>query len=408
MPRWLLRLPSLAWLALALSAYGSDPTSAFFEKRLKADPDDFIAANQYADRLLTAARRTGRIDELRRANEVAQLSLRALPAEQNAGGAAVSARVAMAMHRFTEARQFSERLREETPAKPLPYQLLGDAAMELGDLSAARAHFDRLAELVGSSAAVESRLARLAWLRGALDEAAKHWEAALTDARANAAEDPDTLAWCLVQRGEFAFRLGRWDEAEQWYVEARKLNPNGWAAADHLAELRAAQGKDAEAIELFTKAATDTDRPEIWQALGDYHLFSKRPAEAKAAHDKALAGYRASVDKGELLYVHHLAGFYTDSQENAEEAVKWARKDLAERQTAAAWDVLAWALYRANDLTSAKEAAQKALATGLVDPHVLYHAAMIEMSAGNVGEGQRLLRRCAEVNPHFNAFHAHR
>jgi tetratricopeptide (TPR) repeat protein len=288
----------------------------------------------------------------------------------------------------------------------LPLQLLGDASMEIGELDAAAKAFDQLGELTGSSVGTEARAARLAWMRGKLDEWQEHLEQLLALARETG--DPETLTWALVQCGESAFRRGDVTNAEKHYDEALKLAPAYWSALEHMAELRGAQGRDDDAVAMFTKAAELTDRPEMWQALGDLHLFKRRTAEAKAAHDRALTGYQASIDRGETLYVHHLAGFYCDSQENAEEAVKWARRDLETRKSANAWDTLAWALSKSGDSAGALDAARKAIATGLADPHVLQHAGLIFLGAGEVPEGQRLLKRCAEINPHFTGFHVHR
>jgi hypothetical protein len=108
------------------------------------------------------------------------------------------------------------------------------------------------------------------------------------------------------------------------------------------------------------------------------------------------------------LYVHHLAGFYADSKEDPAAALKWAQRDLELRQSAYAWDALAWAQYRHGNIEDAQRSAASALVDGLADPHVLYHAAMINISAGKIGDGQALLKRSAMVNPRFNAFHAHR
>ncbi len=385
---------------------GLDRGVSFLETRLAGDPDDFFAANQLANRLLRRTRWTGRLDDLRRADEITTLSLKAAPPSMNAGGLAGRARVLSALHRFGEAADLARQLKALTPGKPLPPQLLGDALIELGDLDGAQRAFDEMLALSESGVATEARFAHLAWLRGKLDDDAQHLDDALTFARADS--DRETLVWALVQRGEHAFRRGDHATAEKLYVEAQTLAPENWAVLEHLAELRGAQGRDVEAAQLFEQTAKATDRPELWQALGDLHAFYKRPAEAKTAHDRALAGYRASLDRGEVLYVHHLAGFYSDSQEDAVQAVAFARRDLELRQSGAAWDALAWALYRQGDFPAAAEASAKALATGLDDPHVLYHAATIRLSAGAVKEGQALLRRCAEVNPHFAAFHIHR
>jgi tetratricopeptide (TPR) repeat protein len=405
--------PLLLCLGLTLAAAADDPIArsldaavATLTARVQADPDDFLAAHQLLDRHLRRYAWRGRLDDLRLADEAADRSLRAMPAEQNPGTLAVRIQVRLAQHRFAEARDLAQQLAPLMPGRSEPAQLLGDTLLELGDLTGADRAWAPHAEEFAGSPGGELRHARLAWLRGAVTTAHTHTTRALEAARARTLPEP--LVRTLLAAAELAFRTGDWPRTEDHLREAQKLAPAHWAVLDRLAELRGAQGRDAEAVALFTQAAELSERPEVWQALGDFHLFQKRPAEAKAAHDRALAGYRASLDRGEVLYIHHLAGFYADAQEDAAAAVKWARRDLELRQSAGAWDALAWALYRAGDLPTAREAAGKALADGLADPHVLYHAAMIAMSAGEIAEGQQLLRRCAAVNPHFQAFHVHR
>ena len=408
-----MRFLLFALTALPITALANDVVSErldravdFLEARFKSDPQDFIAANRLFDALLRRSRWTGRLDDLRRASEVAEASSKAAPADFNPGGLAAKAQCALAGHRFDEARNVARQLESLMPGKPLPWQILGDASLEIGDLDEAAKAFDQLAELTGPSVGTEARVARLAWMRGKLDEWQEHLEEALNLARQTG--DAETIAWVLVQCGESAFRRGDFTNAEKHYEEALKWAPAYWSALEHMAELRGAQGRDEEAVAIFTKAAEQTERPEMWQALGDLHLFKRRTDEAKSAHDRALAGYQASIDRGETLYVHHLAGFYSDSQENGQEAVKWARRDLETRKGANAWDTLAWALSKSGDSAGALEAARKAIGTGLADPHVLQHAGLIFLGAGEVPEGQRLLKRCAEINPHFAGFHVHR
>jgi tetratricopeptide (TPR) repeat protein len=403
----------LSLFALPISLLADDSVTerlnravGFLEPRFKGDPQDFIAANRLCDALLRRSRWTGNLDDLRRASEAAEASLKAASADFNPGGLAAKAQCALAGHRFEEARDLARQLASLMPSKSLPVQLLGDASLEIGDLDEAAKAFDQLAELTGPGVGTDARAARLAWMHGKLDEWQQHLGEALASARESG--DPETLAWALVQSGESDFRRGDFANAEKHYEEALKLAPAYWSALEHMAELRGAQGRDEEAVTLFTKAAEQTNRPEIWQALGDLHLFNRRSAEAKAAHDRALAGYQASIDRGEILYVHHLAGFYSDSQENAREAVKCARRDLETRKGAHAWDTLAWALSKSGDSPGALDAARKAIGTGLADPHVLQHAGLIFLGAGEVAEGQRLLKRCSEINPHFTGFHVHR
>ena len=89
-------------------------------------------------------------------------------------------------------------------------------------------------------------------------------------------------------------------------------------------------------------------------------------------------------------------------------AVEWARKDLTLRHSIQAYDALAWALYKKGDIPEAREEIAKALRTGAKDAHLLHHAGIIEMSAGDLVAGKAALQQAATTNPHYNSFHVHR
>ena len=131
-------------------------------------------------------------------------------------------------------------------------------------------------------------------------------------------------------------------------------------------------------------------------------------AVPRTLHDAALAGYLASAARREVHYYHHLAGFYADARQDGAEAVKWARKDIELRDNFMTQDALAWALYRDGQFPAALEVIKKTLVSGVKDPHVLFHAAMIHMAAGQIGEGKRLLQTVSQMNPGYENFHVHR
>ena len=56
-----------------------------------------------------------------------------------------------------------------------------------------------------------------------------------------------------------------------------------------------------------------------------------------------------SVEQGEVHYLHHLAAFFSDVREEPASAIKYARRDLELRHSAAADETLAWALYRGGE-----------------------------------------------------------
>jgi tetratricopeptide (TPR) repeat protein len=68
---------------------------------------------------------------------------------------------------------------------------------------------------------------------------------------------------------------------------------------------------------------------------------------------------------------------------------------------------LAWALYRAGKFDEALGLIDTALSSGVRDARLYHQAATIHSAAGATESGEVLLRRAAEINPHYEAFHAH-
>jgi tetratricopeptide (TPR) repeat protein len=314
--------------------------------------------------------------------------------------------VALAEHRFADARTQAEQLVQLEPGKAGPLILLADALLESGKLAEAEKTIAQLEEIHGATLLTQARRARLCRLCGNLDAAREHYEAVRTAAQE--IRDAFWVSWADVQLGEMAFARGAWEEAETHYSAALARQPEWWTAQEHLAELRAAQGRDEEALKIYEALIARIPRPELLQAVGDLHAFRGRTSEAKPWHDRALAAYERSVAEGSVAMFHHLAGFYCDSQRNPAEAVKWARKDQELRDTAASRDALGWALYLSGDIPGAQAEIEKALGTNPRNPHVLQHAAMIRMSAGDIAAGQEALREVARINPRFQSFHVHR
>ncbi len=395
-------------IAIAFSCCAAEPAPdralEFLESKTKADPDDFIAWNQLGDRFLIRLRDTGDNSWLPRAAAAAAASLRALPENENPGGLALHARVEIASHRFSVAHDCGLRLRELQPGKLAAHLIIFDACLELGDTAAAAAALADIQPLDTNGYNTATRRARLANARGNRDEA----RAQLTAARDAANTQPTAVAWCEIQLGELAFRAGDLDAAEKAYTAALAAVPGGWSAREHLAELRAAQGKYEDALADLTQILATTPRPELLHAAGDIANAAGKPALAADFLNRAATAMLASAERGEVLYLHHLSSLYADSLKRPAAAILWAERDLKERQTAASFDALAWALYLGEKLPAAAAAARSALATGTRDPHILYHAGLILTSAGDLPAGRAALRAAAEVNPRQQAFHFHR
>ena len=60
----------------------------FLARRVKSDPEDFLACSMLASSYLRKTRETGGLDYLERAKNAAQMSLASVPAIKNTGGLA--------------------------------------------------------------------------------------------------------------------------------------------------------------------------------------------------------------------------------------------------------------------------------------------------------------------------------
>ena len=282
--------------------------------------------------------------------------------------------------------------------------LRADVAFQEGDYESARAGYEGALRALRSWA----NLARVAYLKSVTGEASAADALYAEAEREITAKEMRSYAWLEVQLGYRDLIAGRHEAAGVHYERASRAYSGYWLVDEHIGELLAAQRKFDEAVAMYRKVIARNPRPELQQALGDLYLYMGKPGEAKPWHDRALAGYLASVQRGEVQYLHHLAGFYADVRQDGLEAVKWARTDLKLRRSFAAHDAMAWALYRDGRFAEAAAEMREALAPGVNDAHLFFHAGMIDLAAGRTEEGRQFLQRAAQANPHFEAFHVHR
>lgn len=399
-----------AWLGLAGVLPGAGLTNAtdreiqFWQARVPRDESDHVAPTRLGLACLQKARESGEADWYERAERAFREALRRNPEHASARAALASA--LNSRHQFREALPLAERAAREQPNDPFPWGILGDARQELGDLAGAKKAYDQMMTLDPGLFGY-SRLAGWHWITGQAQAALAASLTALEQGRARGAP-VENLAWGEIQVGALHFRAGRFDEAEARYQAALKILPGFHLAEDHLAELRAAQGRFDEAAERFEQLAERTRRPEYWHAVGDVHVAARRSEQAKPWHDRALAAYRQAAGASNVHYYHHLAAFYADVRADGVESEKWARRDLEVRPNLYAWDALAWALFWKGDYAAALEAMKKALASGTQDAHLLAHAGSIFVRAGKISEGRAFMQQAEKINPRLSEFHAHR
>jgi tetratricopeptide (TPR) repeat protein len=381
-------------------------TIRFLEDRVHADPLDFIAYNKLCGYYLQRQRELGDVQYLELALRAARASLKAIPAEQNPGGLAALARAEFTTHDFATTRDRARQLIALEPRKSYPYELLGDALLELGDYAGAESAYDQLERLQGpQSLSVNLRRGHVALLRGQIDEARTHYQLALTLALDPVPPDRETVAWCHWQLGELAFAQGDYALAETQYRESLTTFPNYYRATAALGRARAAQGDLPGAIALYEQVTKRLPDPIYVAALGDLYKLAGHEREAAAQYALVERIARLSELNG-VLYNRQLALFYADHDMKSAEAYQLAAREYQTRRDIYGADAVAWTGLKAGKLLEAQAAMKEALKFGTRDAKLLYHAGLIARAAGDQAAAHDYLQRALALNPQFDPLQA--
>ena len=379
-------------------------TLRFLQDRIKADPDDFIAQNKLAAWHLQRVRETGDLASLEIAMKAALASLATLPAEHNTGALTLLAQAEFTAHDFIASRKHAERLIELEPGKGYPFEILGDALLEIGEYERAETAFREFEQSGGiqglTRVAIEQRMSRLALLRGDEQTAERRMLKALKTALSLPVPPRETVAWCRWQLGELAFGVGNYTAAEKHYRDALTTVPGYFRALASLGRVRAARGDLPDAIAQYEHATDIIPDPSFVAALGDLYKRVGRDDDAEKQYKLFEAIGKISV------YSRQQALFYADHDRQPQETYSIAMKDYSVRKDIYGADTLAWTALKAGRLTEAQAAIEEALRLGTKDAKLFFHAGEIARAVGDEASALSYFKRAAALNPEFDPLQA--
>jgi tetratricopeptide (TPR) repeat protein len=397
-------------LASGEELVASGPASPALDGRIEALESEIAAGRaepgrgtELAALYLERARRTGDLAGYEQARVAIDEVLAASPDDPAA--LTVLASIRYGDHEFADAAELAGEVLDRSPGERQALAVLGDARLELGDLDGAGEAYERLLDAAGPEAEVLVREARLAWLRGDVETAIDDAERALTMSFLRGADGPAT-AYYQAQLATYEIETGDLDAAVDLAELAVASDGGSPAAHGVLGRALAAAGRNDDAVAAYRAAVAFVPSPKLLAALGDLHAAAGRTGEAEEQYDAVLLIAELASSGGALVYDRDLARFLADHDRNVDLAVQLAEAELAVRSDAYAHDTLAWALYKSGDIDGAKAAIEEALATGLADVQVWYHAGMIDAAAGNEAEAMVWLDQALAVNPNFDPLHA--
>jgi tetratricopeptide (TPR) repeat protein len=304
--------------------------------------------------------------------------------------------LALARHDFQAALVWGQRAQALDPYRAESVGIIVDAQVELGQYPEALASTQAMVDLRPDLRSY-SRVAYLRELHGDTAGAIAAMQAAV---RAGVPSQEGTL-WAQTQLGHLYFNSGDWPRAAATYRQALRLRPDYPYALAGLARVLAAQGQPEEAIAALSSLTQRLPLPEFVIPLGELYEVTGQPDQA--ARQYALVRVIQQLNTSAGLDVDlELALFEAEHGGDPQAAVEQARQAYARRPSILAADVLAWALYQAEDYQAAQVYAREALRLGTQDAAKFYHAGMIADRLGDWQQAQAYLQHALDINPQFS------
>jgi len=390
----------LPWL-VAAAPTPADRAIATAEGHVSAAPGRPAAYVELATAFMQKSREASDPGYYPRAAAALERALRLDP--QNYEALRVRPWVLLGQHDFRGARVAAEQARALESDDWWNYGMLADAEVELGDYAAADRVVQRMLDLRPGLPAYT----RAAFLRTLYGDRAGAIEMLTLALATTSPGDPETFAWTLVHLGHEHFARGEMVHAADAYAQALDALPGYYLALAGLARVRAAEGRTAEAVDLYQRAVSRVPAPDLVAALGD--VLAAKGMVGDAERQYALVEYIGRVAQATgTTYGRQLALFYADHDRRLDEALRLAEQEAAVRDDIYTDDTLAWACYKNGRLAQAKRAASRAQRLGTEDALLDYHAGLIAAAFGRPRAGRRHLRRALAMNPHFDLHEAPR
>ena len=373
-------------------------TISLMQDRLRRNPDDAGAYAQLGWAFLQRVRET---------NDATQYALsekafdESLARDMNEVDALIGkGALAASRHQFAAALNWADRAREQNPFKAQIFGVMGDALTELGRYDEAAVIIQKMVD-TRPDVSSYSRVSYQRELHGDIPVAIELMQRAYGSSNQTA----ESGLWVQVQLGNLYFNSGDYERAAQTYAAALHTKPDYVYAQAGMARVRAAMGDASGAIEIYERIVKTLPMPEFVIALGELQEHEGRTVEAKRAYDLVRVIEKLSASGGVDVDLE-LALFDADHGGDPLETVIRAREVVARRPSVAAFDALAWSLFRAGNYAEARNYSVKALALGTRDSMLHFHAGMIAIALGDVVSGKTELEQALKINPHFNVLRA--
>jgi len=303
--------------------------------------------------------------------------------------------ILLGKHEFAEALKLARALNQRFPDDVLIYGFLVDANVELGNYREAEKAAQWMLDLRPGNVPGLTRAAYLRELLGDLDGSADLMRAAYQQLQATEVED---RAWMLTQLAHLRLIAGGVDDAEKLLGEALVLFPSYHYALGNLAKVYSAKGQEAKATELLRQRYELAAHPENAYALAESLERAGRLRQAKRMYLEFEGKARQQLKLGDNAN-RELVFYYSDHARKPAEALRIAQLEIARRRDVYTLDAYAWALYVNGRYAEAQKQIETALAVGVRDARLLFHAGAIALKLKSTAKARQYWKQSLELNP---------
>lgn len=383
---------SVILMSLAAPATPAQRRIAAAETAAARDPQAVAPRVELAMALARRARETSDPAFYARALETLGQAEKMSPGDYQVGRTRVW--TYLGQHRFAEAREEAKALQRRAPDDVLVYGLLGDAHLELGEYEEAEETLQWMMNLRPGNVPALTRAAYLRELLGDVTGALEFMGDAFERTSPDEVED---RAWIATQIAHLYLSTGRVPEAEAAAQRSLDLFPDYHYALAQLAGVRSAQGRHAEAVTLLRRRYAQAPHPENLYDVGRALARAGRAAEAREAFAEFETKARAEM-AGSDNCNRELSAYYVDQAHRPAEGLRVAELELARRRDVFTLGAHAWALHAVGRTAEARRQIEAALAIGIKDARLLYHAGVIAARGGDREAARRYLDESLHVN----------
>jgi tetratricopeptide (TPR) repeat protein len=388
----LLVAPTIFAQALRTAVTPAEQKISWAQATIKAHPDRSQPYNALAVAYVQRVRETADPGYYGPAETALQKSFEITP--DNLEGQKARIMILLGRREFAKALVLAKALNKKTPDDVLLYGFIADAAIALGDYGDAEEAVQWMLDMRPGNVPGLLRGAALRRLYGDAHGATDFFSQAYQQMAPTQMEE---LAWTLTEMADLQLSIGDIDGGEKLLHSAMRQFPGYYAALEVSAQVQTARDHYSESVDLLRtrnlKFPTIASRYALARALER----AGQATEAGSAYADFVGSARPLINGNDNAN-QELIAYYLGRGHDPVEALRIAQLEIATRHDVNTLDSYAWALYGNGRFEEAKKQIAKALAVGVREARMFYHAGAIAAKLHDASASS-YLKQSVEVNP---------